>query len=118
MSMLRREFRRKPFPTFSLPLSTTWKSFPSSTNAGDILSAMPEEVEDEIVELLGCTLDLGVFHRNAHVVSFREAMGWSLVWITIGLSFTVFIYLSAYELKWRIWVVVWYFIWIIWTIRT
>ncbi|WP_051284008.1 TerC family protein [Desulforegula conservatrix] len=44
-------------------------------------------------------LDLGIFHRNAHVVSFREAMGWSFVWITLGLSFTVFIY-YAYELKW------------------
>lgn len=44
-------------------------------------------------------LDLGVFHRKAHVVSFREAMGWSCVWIAIGISFTVFIY-YAYELKW------------------
>jgi len=44
-------------------------------------------------------LDLGVFHRKAHVVSFREAMKWSFVWILLGVSFTVFIY-YAYELKW------------------
>lgn len=44
-------------------------------------------------------LDLGVFHRNAHVVSFREAMGWSCVWIVLGLSFTAFIY-YAYQFKW------------------
>jgi tellurite resistance protein TerC len=25
-------------------------------------------------------LDLGVFHRQAHVVSVREALGWSAVW--------------------------------------
>jgi tellurite resistance protein TerC len=32
-------------------------------------------------------LDLGVFHRDAHVVSFREALGWSVVWITLALIF-------------------------------
>ena len=32
-------------------------------------------------------LDLGVFHREAHVVSFREALGWSVVWITLALIF-------------------------------
>ena len=44
-------------------------------------------------------LDLGVFHRKAHVVSVREAMAWSAVWLTMGLSFAVFIYF-AYEGKW------------------
>lgn len=44
-------------------------------------------------------LDLGVFHRKAHVVGFREAMGWSFVWVLLGMSFTAFIY-YAYELKW------------------
>jgi tellurite resistance protein TerC len=32
-------------------------------------------------------LDLGVFHREAHVVGFREALGWSVVWITLALTF-------------------------------
>jgi tellurite resistance protein TerC len=32
-------------------------------------------------------LDLGVFHRNAHVVGFKEALGWSVVWITLALAF-------------------------------
>jgi tellurite resistance protein TerC len=44
-------------------------------------------------------LDLGVFHRKAHVVSVREALGWSAVWITLGLSFAVFIY-YGYENHW------------------
>lgn len=44
-------------------------------------------------------LDLGVFHRKAHVVSVREAMAWSAVWLALGLSFAVFIYF-AYEGKW------------------
>lgn len=30
-------------------------------------------------------LDLGVFHRKAHVVGFREAVGWSMVWVTLAL---------------------------------
>ncbi len=32
-------------------------------------------------------LDLLVFHRQAHVVSFREAAAWSVVWVALGLSF-------------------------------
>lgn len=33
-------------------------------------------------------LDLGVFHRRAHAVRPREALFWSLVWITLALVFT------------------------------
>ncbi len=44
-------------------------------------------------------LDLGVFHRKAHVVSIREALAWSAVWITLGLLFSVFIYFG-YEQHW------------------
>ncbi len=32
-------------------------------------------------------LDLGVFHREAHVVGFREALGWTIVWTTLSLVF-------------------------------
>ena len=32
-------------------------------------------------------LDLGVFHRKSHEVSFREAMTWSGVWIALALAF-------------------------------
>jgi tellurite resistance protein TerC len=38
-----------------------------------------------IVGLLA--LDLGVFHRHAHVVSTREAATWSAVWIALALVF-------------------------------
>jgi tellurite resistance protein TerC len=37
-------------------------------------------------------LDLGVFHRKAHVVRFKEAVGWSLVWITLALVFNAGVY--------------------------
>src|SRR3972149_9137545 len=49
--------------------------------------------------LLLLFLDLGVFHRRAHVVTMKEALGWSAVWILLGLSFTVFIYFG-YENHW------------------
>jgi tellurite resistance protein TerC len=44
-------------------------------------------------------LDLGVFHRKAHVVGIREAFAWSAVWIAIGLSFSLFVY-HGYENHW------------------
>jgi tellurite resistance protein TerC len=36
-------------------------------------------------------LDLGVFHRKSHEVSFKEALSWSVVWIALALAFNVFI---------------------------
>jgi tellurite resistance protein TerC len=32
-------------------------------------------------------LDLGVFHRKAHVVSFRESITWTVVWVGLALLF-------------------------------
>jgi tellurite resistance protein TerC len=49
--------------------------------------------------LLMLALDLGVFHRKAHVVSVKEALAWSGVWLAMGLSFSVFVYF-AYNGKW------------------
>lgn len=37
-------------------------------------------------------LDLLVFNRKAHVVRMREALGWSVFWITLSLCFNYFIY--------------------------
>jgi tellurite resistance protein TerC len=37
-------------------------------------------------------LDLGVFHRRAHTVKFREALIWSVVWIAMAIAFAVVIY--------------------------
>ena len=49
--------------------------------------------------LLMLALDLGVFHRDAHVVSVKEAIGWSAVWLSLGLAFSVFVYF-AYDNQW------------------
>jgi tellurite resistance protein TerC len=40
-------------------------------------------------------LDLGVFHRKAHVVSIREATAWSAVWIALALLFNYGFYQYA-----------------------
>jgi len=37
-------------------------------------------------------LDLGVFHRTKHVVHFREAIGWTTVWIALAACFALLIY--------------------------
>jgi tellurite resistance protein TerC len=33
------------------------------------------------------SLDLGVFHRNAHAVSMKEALGWTITWCVLALTF-------------------------------
>jgi tellurite resistance protein TerC len=37
-------------------------------------------------------LDLGVFHRKSHAVSGKEALSWSIVWISLALLFNAGIY--------------------------
>ena len=44
-------------------------------------------------------LDLGVFHREAHEVKMKEAVTWSIVWLTCGIAFSGFVYM-AYEHHW------------------
>jgi tellurite resistance protein TerC len=49
--------------------------------------------------LLMLALDLGVFHRKAQVVGVREALAWSGIWVSMSLSFAVFVYF-AYSGQW------------------
>lgn len=37
-------------------------------------------------------LDLGVFHRKAHAVGVREALGWSAFWVALALGFNGWVY--------------------------
>jgi tellurite resistance protein TerC len=39
-------------------------------------------------------LDLGVFHRDAHAITRREALTWSAVWIGLALIFNAGVYLT------------------------
>ncbi len=43
-------------------------------------------------------LDLGVFHREKHVVRLREAAGWTLVWISLAACFAVLIYFFGHTM--------------------
>lgn len=49
--------------------------------------------------LVFLALDLGVFHREAHVVGMREAVGWTVVWIAAALLFNAAIFV-LYEQHW------------------
>lgn len=40
-------------------------------------------------------LDLGVFHRKAHEVSFKEAGAWTFAWISLALLFNLLFYFYA-----------------------
>jgi tellurite resistance protein TerC len=37
-------------------------------------------------------LDLTVFHRKAHTIKFKEAVGWSIFWISLAAIFAVIVY--------------------------
>lgn len=37
-------------------------------------------------------LDLGVFNRRAHSIGFREALGWSAMWVALAAAFAVLVY--------------------------
>src|SRR5262245_64104434 len=42
--------------------------------------------------LLMLGVDLGIFHRKAHAVSFREAAMWTIIWIGLALLFNFLLY--------------------------
>ena len=42
--------------------------------------------------LVMLALDLGVFHRHAHTVRLKEAIGWSIFWIVLALLFNLGLY--------------------------
>jgi tellurite resistance protein TerC len=45
--------------------------------------------------LMLLAVDLGLFHREAHAVTFREAAAWSLVWVALSLAFNYGLYTYA-----------------------
>lgn len=46
-----------------------------------------------VLILLLLSIDLGVFHKDDHEVTFKESLTWTCVWITISLLFSGAIYL-------------------------
>ncbi|HEY5808588.1 MAG TPA: TerC family protein [Povalibacter sp.] len=47
-------------------------------------------------------LDLSVLHRESRTMSVRQALGWTVVWITVAMSFGALVY-GAYEYHWFGW---------------
>lgn len=45
-----------------------------------------------VVVIIMLILDLGVFNKNAHIVSNKEAIGWSVTWISLAMLFSLGIY--------------------------
>jgi tellurite resistance protein TerC len=42
--------------------------------------------------LLMLSIDLGLFNRKAHVPTYKETLGWSIVWVSLALIFNVLLY--------------------------
>lgn len=45
------------------------------------------------------TLDLGVFHRKAHVVQMKEALVWSAVWMGFAMAFCALIFNQWHQIR-------------------
>lgn len=45
-----------------------------------------------VLVIIMLLLDLGVFNKNSHVVSNKEALTWSIVWISLAMAFSGVIY--------------------------
>jgi tellurite resistance protein TerC len=48
-------------------------------------------------------LDLGVFHRDAHVVTTREALGWTALWVSLAIAFGIGVFIwqgSTVGIQW------------------
>jgi len=48
--------------------------------------------------LLMLVLDLGVFHRKAHVVRFKEAIAWTFVWVSLAGLFALLVHQFGHHL--------------------
>jgi tellurite resistance protein TerC len=52
-----------------------------------------------VLVLIMLSLDLGVFHKKAHAVPVKEAVIWTIVWISLAMFFNVFILLELGKTK-------------------
>jgi tellurite resistance protein TerC len=58
-----------------------------------VSSQIPLWIAFNIFVLAMLALDLGVFHRKAHVINIKEALIWSAIWIFMALLFNLGVYL-------------------------
>ena len=50
-----------------------------------------------VIVIFMLLLDLGIFNKKSHTISNKEAAIWSVVWITLSMIFSVFIYILTNE---------------------
>jgi len=50
-----------------------------------------------VVVIVMLLLDLGIFNKKSHIISNKEAAIWSIVWISISMIFSIFIYIMTNE---------------------
>src|SRR3990172_7750948 len=66
-----------------------------------------------VVVVVMLALDLGVFHRRAHAIGFREALAWSAAWFALAIVFMAavshwrgpdagFAFLTGYLIEWSL----------------
>jgi tellurite resistance protein TerC len=65
---------------------------------GSLVTSLPEGMPTtswwigfNALVLVLLALDLGVFNRKAHAVSVKEALGWSVVWVSLAVAFGLWI---------------------------
>lgn len=51
------------------------------------------------VILVMFVIDLGIFSRKSHEIKFREALSWTIVWVSLALAFNVWIYFEMGSTK-------------------
>ncbi len=61
-------------------------------NVSDVQFSTTAWVLFNLFVLCMLALDLGVFNRKAHVIRFKEALGWTIFWITLALGFNAWLY--------------------------
>jgi tellurite resistance protein TerC len=68
----------------------------TGVNGAAISPAMPGSIWKwvffNLFVLVMLAIDLGVFHRKSHAVKLKEALGWSVVWVTLALVYNAGIY--------------------------
>jgi tellurite resistance protein TerC len=52
-----------------------------------------------VIMTISFILDLGIFNRKSHEISFREALAWTLVWVSLAFAFNAGIYFFMGPLK-------------------
>ncbi|MBT7734050.1 MAG: hypothetical protein HN707_04010, partial [Verrucomicrobia bacterium] len=50
--------------------------------------------------LVFLALDLGVFHRKAHAVGFREALMWTAIWFAMAMAFALLLAPTMIGAQW------------------